>query len=301
MMNKHKILIGCLCAAGSEILYGLSYAFTKTGVQAAGAAELLGWRFLIACAVMVPAVLCGLVKINFKKDCRPLLPVVILCPVVYFMSETLGIRMTTASETGVMMASIPIVSLVLSSVMLHKKPTRLQVTGILITFTGVVITVVAAGISTGLNITGYLFLILGVLSYSLYSVYVEKAKGFTDMEITCAMLAAGAVTYVSFAVIRAAANGSLAELVTLPFTNTAFLTAVLYQGIGSSVLAFLLANGAITRLGVNGMSCFIGVSTVVSLFSGAFALHESISALQLFGAFVIIAGIYTANVRLKKR
>ena len=48
-MNKKinsKTFIGCLCALGCEILFGLSYAFTKQATESTGAFELLGWRFL---------------------------------------------------------------------------------------------------------------------------------------------------------------------------------------------------------------------------------------------------------------
>ena len=47
-MNKKinsKTFIGCLCALGCEILFGLSYAFAKQAMESTGAFELLGWRF----------------------------------------------------------------------------------------------------------------------------------------------------------------------------------------------------------------------------------------------------------------
>ncbi|MGN0990121.1 MAG: hypothetical protein ACI4O4_01560, partial [Candidatus Ventricola sp.] len=78
---------GCLCALGCETLFGLSYAFTKWAVGQAGAGA------------------AGLA----------LLRVALLHPVLYFIGETLGIRLTTASESGVFLACIPVVSLAASS------------------------------------------------------------------------------------------------------------------------------------------------------------------------------------------
>jgi drug/metabolite transporter (DMT)-like permease len=50
--DKNNVLIGCLCALGCEVLFGLSYAFTKQATGEASALALLGWRFLMAFAVM---------------------------------------------------------------------------------------------------------------------------------------------------------------------------------------------------------------------------------------------------------
>ena len=52
---KNKTLIGCLCALGCEVLFGLSYVFTKRATESAGTFELLGWRFFTAGAIIIVA------------------------------------------------------------------------------------------------------------------------------------------------------------------------------------------------------------------------------------------------------
>ena len=78
-----------------------------------------------------------------------------------------------------------------------------------------------------------------------------------------------------------------------------FLSAVLYQGVGCSVFAFFLSNAAISRIGVNRASSFIGLSTVVSILAGILILEESFSVYQCIGAAVIVIGIYIANMQMK--
>ena len=51
-MKQKDTTIGCLCAVGCEILYGMSYIFTKQATDEASALYLLGWRFFLAFAVM---------------------------------------------------------------------------------------------------------------------------------------------------------------------------------------------------------------------------------------------------------
>ena len=294
-------MIGSLCALGCETLYGLSYIFTKTATENAGTLALLGWRFFIAAVIMSICIFIGLFKIDLKKkSLKALVLVALFNPCVYFIGETIGISHTTASESGVFLACIPVASLGASTFFLKKKPSKNQTLGILITLTGVILTIFAVGLSSSFSIIGYTFLFMAVISYALYSVYVEKAKDYTETEITFIMLVLGAVTFVTLAVTDALLKGNFIELLNLPFKESSFAIAILYQGIGCSIFAFLLANVAIAKIGVNRTSSFIGISTVISILAGVFFLRESFSIYQTIGVIMIIAGVYTANSKVGK-
>ena len=101
-MKRNNTLSGCLCALGCEVLYGMSYIFTKQATQTSSALSLLGWRFLIAFLLMNLLLVFRIVHINIRgKHIAPLLTVAMFCPVLYFLGETFGISKTTASESGV--------------------------------------------------------------------------------------------------------------------------------------------------------------------------------------------------------
>lgn len=295
-MEQRKNVVGCLCALGCETLYGLSYIFTKAATGTASAFALLGWRFVIAVIVMSICILTGVIKVKLKgKSIKPLLLVALFSPSIYFIGETVGISLTTASESGVFLAIIPVASLIASTLILRKKPVKSQIIGILATFVGVLLTVFAVGASSSLSVMGYACLVVAVISYALYSVFVEKARDYTEAEITFVMLVVGAIIFGSLAIGKAIFKGNIGNLLLLPFSDSAFAIAILYQGIGCSILAFLLNNVAIAKIGVNRMSSFIGVSTVVSIIAGVLVLKEPFSVLQIAGALVIIAGVYIAN------
>lgn len=301
-IRHNNFIIGILCAIGCEVFFGLSYIFTKTATQEASAFALLGWRFIVAFVIMSVIVLLGIIKINLKgKPIMPLLLVALFSPCIYFIGETIGISRTTASESGVFLACIPVASLVTSTLILKKKPSKIQVVGILITLVGVAVTVLAlaVGAASSLSAIGYVFLLVAVVSYALYSVFVEKASKYTGGEITYMMLLAGAIVFGVIAVCEALLHGTVGELIALPFKSSDFLVAILYQSIGCSVLAFFMSNAAIARIGVNRASSFIGVSTVVSVVAGALLLKETFTVYQIIGATVIVVGIYTANAKKK--
>jgi len=242
-------------------------------------------------------VIFGIIRIDFKgKSLKSLILVTFSSPCVYFIAETVGISHTTASESGVFLACIPVASLLASTFILKEKPGKMQVTGILVTLVGVLVTIFAVGASSTLSLVGYIFLLLAVVSYALYSVFVSKATDYTGAEITYAMLVAGTALFTFLAVGEALLKGGLVSLVRLPFKESEFLTAIIYQGIGCSVVAFFLSNIAIEKIGVNRTSSFIGIATVVSILAGALLLNESFTGYQVLGAVVIVTGVYIANI-----
>lgn len=298
--NRNDIITGCLCALGCETLYGLSYMFTKQATELASPLALVGWRFLVAVVVMSLCVVFGFIKINLKgKSLKPLLRVSLFSPTIYYIAETVGISSTTALESGVILACIPVASLVASTLLLKKEPSKMEITGITVTLIGVLVTVAAVGISSSLSFIGYFALFTAVVAYSLYGAFVDKASDYTGVEITYIMLIAGAVVYVVLAVAEAVVNGNIHELVSLPFREWGFMKAILYQGIGCSVVAFFLSNMAIAKIGLNRTSSFIGISSVVGIATGAVLLKENFTLYQMIGAAVIIAGVYIANAKME--
>ena len=299
--SRSRILWGCLCAVGCETLFGLSYICTKEATQAASALTLLGWRFFVAAVFLALCAATGRIQVQWNgKPGKPLLAVAVCNPVVYFIAETVGISQTTASESGAFLACIPAVSLLASTLLLGKSPQTHQSIGIAVTLAGVLTVVLAAGVSASFSLFGYAVLTAAVLSYALYSVFVEKAAVYTGEELTAAMMAAGAAVFIPLAFIEGWYTGTLMYSLCLPLTNTAFLSAILYQGIGCSVFAFFLSNMAIASIGVNRTASFIGISTVVAIAAGVTLLGETFSLTQTIGVVVILAGVYIANANIGK-
>lgn len=152
MNHKNKIIVGILFAIGCEIIFGLSYVFTKQATSEASSFALLGWRFLIAFLIMSFCILIGFVKIDLKnKKWTTLFTIALFNPLIYFIGETIGIHYTTASESGAFLACIPMMSILASTLILREKPTKFQILGISITLTGVLLSVFSAGIESSFS------------------------------------------------------------------------------------------------------------------------------------------------------
>lgn len=300
MNHTKNTIIGCLYAIGCELLFGFSYLFTKQITSQVSPITLLGWRFFIGFLVMSCLIKIGVIKVNLsKKKIKPLLLIALLQPVLYYIGETLGISLTTSSESGSILACIPIATLIFSALILKEKPSKPQIIGITITLIGVLTIVLAKGLTTSLNLAGYAMLFLAIIAYSLYSVYTQKLEGFTSSDITYIMLASGAFFFVVLAGIENIHSHTLKPFLLLPFTNASFAITVLYLGIGCSVLAFSFYNIALTYIGANRAVSFVGISTIVSVIAGVILLKEHYTIYQALGTLLVISGVYTANIGKK--
>ena len=300
--SRRNLLLGYLCAFGCEVVFGLSYSFTKNATETATPLALLGWRFATAAAAMGALAAAGVVRVRLRgKPLLPLLRVALLSPVLYFLFETFGVARTTAAETGVIVACIPVVALIVSAIALREKPSRRQMAGILITLVGVLASVFAAGATASFSPFGYALLGGAVLSYSFYFAAVSRAsRDWSGTELTFAMLLAGAAVFVPLAVAEAVMRGGAdgaAALLRLPARDAGFRVSVLFLALGPSILGFFMSNVAVAKIGVNRTATFIGIATATAIAAGVVFLHEPFTSTQGAAAALILLGVYVANAK----
>ncbi len=293
---KNKRISGVIAALAAQIMFGFSFMFTKNATGIASPIELLSWRFVTAALFFLLLIKLGLFKVNFKgKDLKPALILAFLHPICYFLCENSGVSLTTASESGTIIAAIPICTLVLAVIFLKSKPSHEQVFGILIGIIGVLFTVLSQESMPTFNALGYLLLFGAVIAYSFFGLFSETTKQFDAVEKAVIMIFTGAVGFTSIAVVYTLLHGTFGTFIRLPFTSRGFLTAILYLSIGSSIIAFSCNNYSIATLGMTASATFSGVTTIVSVLAGVIFLGETFTLWQVIGMILIILGVFLAN------
>ena len=292
--GKHTI--GLTSAVTASCLFGLSTIFTKTGVSDVSVLTLISWRFIIAFTIMTILILVGVFQVDLRnKPVRGLLSIAIFSPAIYFLAEGKGLQLTTASEGGTILAMVPIVTLVLSALLLKEYPTLRQTVSIIASVLGVVIIILSKSMSAQFSIAGYLFLFLAICSDSMCMVLTRKYLVYSPLERVYAMIAIGATLFTPMAIGEHLAAGTLTEYLLLPLHNSEFLIAVLYLGLVSSIVGFTLCAVGIRYIGPNKVTSLSGISTIISIFAGTVFLQESFTILQGFGTVLILLGAYNAN------
>jgi len=295
MSKRKKALLAVL--AGNSI-FGFSFLFSKTALEATLPSVLLAVRFTVAFIVLNILVFVGKMsgKLAFSLKGKPLKYVLLLSvfqPVIYFCAESFGIAYTSSAFAGTIIAVIPIAGILFDVWIMQAKVSAKQVVCAIISVIGVALTTVGAKSMKSSGI-GLALLLVAVIAGALFYVFSKKAgEHFNALERTYVMFGVGSVTYLIYAFVECA--GKFHTLVYPTLNNTTFWVCILYLAVVSSVVAFLLLNYGSSYVTVSEGSLFANFSTVISIAAGIFIVHEPFGWAQIVGALLILGSVYVSR------
>ncbi len=283
-------------AAGVFTIWGFSFLASKVGQAASSPLVVLMYRFDIATMVMLA--MGFFMKSRPKLTGRSLRPLILLglCePVIYFIGEQYGLKYTNSAFSGVMIAVIPIVTLMMTAAFLKERPTRVQWLFSLLSIAGVVWITVMAGGEGQVRPLGVALLALAVVTGSAYSVISRGISAeFSAFERSLVMQFMGAVFFTLLAVWENRADpGRLVA----PLSDGGFVFAVLYLSLGASVAGYLLFNYAVSSAPMVHVMSLGNLTTVLSVVAGVTILGEPFSPAAAVALAVILVGIWGVQRR----
>ncbi|AIS53270.1 hypothetical protein TKV_c21380 [Thermoanaerobacter kivui] len=297
-MERIKSYYPYLAGIGMASIFGFSFMFTAMGLEVASPMELIAYRFLLAAFMITLLWVFGIIKLNYRgKNLWPLFLLSLSEPVVYFIFETYGVKYTSSSLSGLMIALIPVAVTALAAVFLKERPSLYQLLFILLSVTGVVFIIFMTGIeSRNTSIMGFLFLLGAVLSAAFYSILARKSSlEFSPIEITFVMMWLGAIAFNILNLIDRMSKGYSLSQYFSNLTNYKVLIPVLYLGILSSIVAYFLNNYALSKLPASQASVFANLTTVISIIAGITIRHEAFYWYHVIGAIMILIGVWGTN------
>ncbi len=286
-----------IVAVLTEFIFGFSFIFTKGALDHITPHQLLAFRFITAALVLTLLRALRVIKIDLKN--RPLGRVLLLAlfqPVLYFILETTGINLTTASEAGLMIALIPVFVTLLAALFLKEIPSPLQAASILTSVFGVGFIVLGGGrLSTSGHTLGLVALLGAVLSAAIFTILSRwLSQQFRPVELTFVMMWAGAIFFGGLAFFEAQNCLTPTPILAL-LQQREVWTAVLYLGLLSSVVAFFGMNYFIAKIGAARSAVFANLSTIVSVAAGIGLRGEPFHWYHLVGGVLILLGVAGTN------
>lgn len=292
-MNKDRWL-PVISGITVSVLFGLSFMFTREALDILAPMQLLSFRFALAALSLTVLRLAGVIRVDLRgKNLNSLFVVALFQPVLYFIFETTGVKLTSASEAGMMMGLIPVVVVLLEVPFFKSAPSFKQLASVVLSVAGVFFIVVMKGnVELGYNIWGTLALIGAVLAAGMYNIYSKKSTlAFTPVEITYLMMWTGALLFSGIVLLQHMVDGTLGAMF-IPLAQPRILAAIVYLGIFSSVLAFFLMNFMLSKIRASQTATYINLTTVVAILGGILFRGETFAWFQGVGAFMIILGVW---------
>lgn len=301
MLEKEKFL-PYIAGTVMALIFGFSFLFTKEALADIGPFHLLGLRFGIAASLLTILKMVGVIKVDYKgKSVYKLIAIALAQPVFYFIFETLGIKISSSSEAGMMIALVPVIVTILAAIFLQEYPSKSQVGFVALSVSGAIFIIIMKSNDLNANPIGLFTLLLAVFSASAFNILSRKHSiEFKPVEITFAMMWIGAITFNTMAIGQHIYNGNLTNYFA-PLANTKVIIAILYLGILSSVVAFFLVNYTLSKLEASRSAVFANLGSVTSILAGVLIRGEDFFWYQGVGAVVILLGVWGTNYYGSKR
>ncbi len=275
-----KGLAAILLAA---LFWGLSFISIKVAVATVPPMTLALLRFIVAILLLYPWLRLSEPSSQLRPEDRGKIAFTGFIGVtLYFFFQNTGILYTSASEASLIIAGIPVLTL-LADVVFCKSPLNLrQCFGIVLSLPGVYF-LLQSGESGSGGWLGNLYMFGAALSWVSYCLLTRPlSKYYSQLAIVTYQALFGAVALLPLSLLEASAWQS-------PDLNV--LLHIAYLGVFCSALGYYLYVYAMEQLGVATVSLFVNFIPVVSVAGGFFLLGEKIAPLQLLGGLIIICSV----------
>ena len=295
-----SLVTAYILATANALIIGLSFSFGKVAVTQAGPVDTLAFRFVIAFVLCFAYTRLKGIRPNFDwKNSLRLLPMALAFPVGFFAFQGFGFLFATSGEAGILAAMGPIFTAIIAAVFIKERYNLIQLLSILLSVAGVIYIAVQQGASLD-NVTGVALLLLSALAGATYAVLNRVlVRSFSSFEIAYFLMFVGAVAFSLASVLQHAAYGTFSTMF-VPFSDMTFAVAILYLSLFPSLLATVFISLALKRLTSAGLTIFLNLSTVISIFVGYFWLGEPVHVYHLVGTAMILAGVIGTNALGKK-
>jgi drug/metabolite transporter (DMT)-like permease len=209
----------------------------------------------------------------------------------------IGLKYTSAINAGLILALMPIITMILARFLLGEALSLWQVVGSVLACIGMAFIIVRGDLPALLRFdfnSGDLFIVAGAFCFALYTVLLRRAKfDLERLPLLVVLLAAAAITAFPF-YLWEVLNDERTAL------NTAGLLALAYVAVPGGALMYYLFNWTIEALGASKAGMFLYLQTIFIAVLAYLFLGEHLYLYHIVGAGFIMAGVLLV-VSLKPR
>ena len=197
-----------------------------------------------------------------------------------------GIGFTTAANGALLYATTPVLVMVLSGLLLKEAVTIRKAAGILLAFGGVVIVIFERGLDFSSGYTyGNIVIFAAVIAWAFFTVLGRPLiLKYGALKTTCLAMLIGTAMYFPVGMINAVMN---------PFHDLsgADWIGILYLGIGTSIVGYVLWYYAIGRIDVSKVAVFANGQPVLATILAMVFLDYAITGNFVVGGIITLTGV----------
>lgn len=270
---------------GAVCLWSTSFVATKVALAEVPPLTLGAARFLVAAAVIgCVAVVVGGVERPGRGDLGRLAVGGLLGITAYFSMENFGVKLASASDAALLVASYPAMAMMLEIVFYRARASAVRFAGVGVAMLGVYLVVGGGSGEVGTNrLLGDGILVATGLVWALYNFSTRGVvRRYSMLTVIFYQTLFGAAAFVPLALIESGRWQA---------PGTASLLIVGYLGVFCSLLAFLLYARGLRGMEAGAAVNLLNLVPILGVVFAVALLGEPVGIAQVIGGLVVLGGV----------
>lgn len=267
-----------------NVMWGLSFIFSKTALSEGIPPMTLAFlRYVMAAIILLPICLKQEGGIRLGKLAPLGFATTLLGITVYYFFEYTGLKHTTASAASLILALVPMMTLLYRVVARHERISPIRWGCVLLSLVGVYLIIRADASEGAGSLLGNLLMICACLCWTGYILTTPRLmQTFASIRVTAWQALAAVVTLAPL---------SLAERSQWVVPSPRALLCIFMLSAVASALCYVVYGIAIRSVDSLTVSLSININPIVACVAGAVMLGESLTITQLLGGVMILISV----------
>lgn len=277
--------VSYLSILGALIIWSSSFVAIKIAYETYPPITLGATRFIAATLIL--GVLTLLPKNRVRLEKKDILPVAVsglMGITLYAVLQNIAMQWTSASSATLIIASYPIITLLLETLIYKTKLSAVKVIGILIAIGGVVIlSYVKAEARQQNELLGIVLLIVAGIAWAFYNFLTKKVVNrYPSISLLFYQTLFGTLFMLPLSMFERA-QWQAPTLMTFSM--------MLFLGVFCSVIAFLLYNLGLKKLSPSSVTSMLNLVPIFGVFFSWLLLGERVTLQKVIGGAIVILGV----------
>ena len=289
MPKNHHILLGHLFTFITIIIWSVAFVSNKALLSYLSPIENMILRFTLGYLLLLLLYPRWRLPYSMKEESFFVL-LGFLGIFVYFLLENFALSYTQAANVGLYMGAIPILTALFAHFISKDETLSLNLfIGFLVAMAGIGL-ILFEGAGYEMRLKGDLLALSAAAVFALYSAILTRApKGYHYIEITRKSFFYAIIMMLLYYFMNE--KGLHTKVLTVPVV----WGNILYLGVLSSGLAFILWHKGIEQIGSIAASNYIYLVPLVTAITGILVLDETVTFRMVGGGILILIGLYLSQ------
>lgn len=283
-------------ALAAMLFWGMSFVWTSKLLVHFQPVTIIFIRLMISSVFLfLLMILTGRLERIRHEDYLILLSSAVFNPFLYFLGENFGVKLTSATISSVIIATIPVFSPIVAWLTFREKISRLNIFGIFVSFTGVAVMLATRNLSLTGEGKGVLYLFGAVFSSLIFSVFLKRlTQTYSPLTIVAWQNILGAMMFLPvFLVFERNRLGQVS-------ITSDIVSSFLFLSVFASSLAFVFFARTVKEIGISKANIYSNLIPVFTAFFSYFLLSEAFTLQKAAGIVLVIGGVYLSERNAKR-